>query len=384
MQNRVTWRSKLFLVVGSVAFTAASMGLAGELVVRYRERHRETLQGTMPLLFYRHQRLRHALVRGMDYFGWIHINRQGFRGREVQREKRDGVVRIVVVGSSTTFDPNVSGDDRTWPAQLETWLRQHKSQPIEVINAGVPGYTVLDDLIRLQTELFSYRPDVVILYEGHNDLFDALRSVGTRQFAASRARKATPTPDEVPVATPWGHWLSRHSLLYTKVVSRLQVSRAGVVARDVRGKERRGTTRGETKPLGLEAHFADGFQRDLNSFLAVAQALGIRIVLAELIQEAGSDTTVTLDSASRRNWANTTPWSAPETVVRGYAVYNSVIRDAAARYSDTLIPTAGFGLAGATWYADGDPIHFNDRGAQRMAEQMGQALLAAGVLEIVH
>ena len=45
---------------------------------------------------------------------------------------------------------------------------------IEVINAGVPGYRVIDNVVRLETELYQYRPDLIILYEVHNDLFTAL------------------------------------------------------------------------------------------------------------------------------------------------------------------------------------------------------------------
>jgi lysophospholipase L1-like esterase len=43
------------------------------------------------------------------------------------------------------------------------------------------------------------------------------------------------------------------------------------------------------------------------------------------------------------------------------------------------VATNAFGLAGREWYVDGDPIHFNDRGAERMGEQMARALLNIGV-----
>ena len=67
----------------------------------------------------------HGLVRGMDYYGWVHISRQGFRGaREVPQIPADSVIRIIAVGGSTTFDGNVSSDSNAWPAQLEEGLQR--------------------------------------------------------------------------------------------------------------------------------------------------------------------------------------------------------------------------------------------------------------------
>ena len=83
----------------------------GEVAVRYRERHRSTVPGTMPTLYYRHGRLGHALVRGADYFGWVRVNRQGFRGTDVTLHKPPGTLRILAIGSSTTFDPGVTADN---------------------------------------------------------------------------------------------------------------------------------------------------------------------------------------------------------------------------------------------------------------------------------
>ncbi len=382
MPDRVTWKSKLALVMASTTLTAVMMGILGEVAVRYRERHRATVPGTMPTLFYRHKRMNHALVRNTDYFGWVHINGQGFRGEDVRLEKPEGMVRIMAVGSSTTFDPNVTSDDRTWPAQLELWLeRQYPRRQIEVINAGVPGYTVLDNMIRLQTELFRYQPDVLIFYEGHNDLFRELRSSDTPEAGGKNSEPtARWKPGELVPATPWEDWLTRNSLLYTKVLKRLKVMRLRAQTRE--DGEPRGTGTQAT-PEALGVHFTRSFERDLFSFLAVAQSVGLKVVLPELIQVAGADTMVHLDSASRKMWMNATPGIPPERVLRAYAAYNAVIRDAAVRYSATMIPTHSFGLTGASWYFDGDPIHFNDRGAQRMAEQMGQALLESGVFDAV-
>jgi len=52
----------------------------------------------------------------------------------------------------------------------------------------------------------------------------------------------------------------------------------------------------------------------------------------------------------------------------------------AQRFAIPYVSTRAFGLTGTEWHADGDPIHFNDRGADRMGHLMAQALVAARVI----
>lgn len=365
------WRAKLLLVIGSVAVSLGAVGVIGEVAVRARERSRKTVPGTMPLLYYRHGRLGHALVRNYDYFGWVHVDAGGFRGRDVPVAKRPGVLRIMVVGGSTTFDTQVSRDEAAWPARLEASLQQlAPDHPVEVINAGVPGYRVVDNLIRLQTELFQYRPDVILLYDGHNDLFGSLRS-GSQTL---RVAQGEDRPGEVPVVTPWGYWLGRHSLFYGKVVERLKAI---------------GFHQLKSSPVPTAAASQDSvgvpgvedFERDVTSFVAVARSLGIRLVMAELVTVSGVGAREEPDAAVRRMWSLAVPFAPTDAVLRGYVAYNAVLRSVSARQGIPFIATGGFGFAGRGFYAEDDPIHFNDAGAERMGQEMARALLAAHVLD---
>src|SRR5205085_5716721 len=145
-------------------------------------------------------------------------NAQGFRGvRPVPTEKPAGTIRIMAVGGSTTFDTEVSADSTAWPARLERILNNRlPGRSVEVINAGVAGYGVDHDLIRLETELYAYHPDLIIFYQGHNDLFYGLRLAAGLDDASDPRR-----PREVATVTPWTRWLDVHSLLYTKLRERL-------------------------------------------------------------------------------------------------------------------------------------------------------------------
>ena len=163
--------TKILIATVSVTFAMALSSLLGEALVRRREHSRNDVPGSITMLYYQHKRLGHGLVRNTDYFGWMRINRHGFRGSDMPIQKPAETHRIMVIGGSTTFDTQVSSDERTWPARLQYWLNHRdRGFPVEIVNAGVPGYRVIDHLIRLQTDLYRFQPDLIILYVGHNDI----------------------------------------------------------------------------------------------------------------------------------------------------------------------------------------------------------------------
>jgi lysophospholipase L1-like esterase len=99
----------------------------------------------------------------------ININSHGFRGREISTDK-GSAYRIVVLGESTSFGITFNEEDRPWPEQLEQLIRERLKprRPVEVINAGVPGYRLDQSLRRFPTEILPLHPDMVITYHGIN------------------------------------------------------------------------------------------------------------------------------------------------------------------------------------------------------------------------
>jgi lysophospholipase L1-like esterase len=108
----------------------------------------------------------------------IAINSQGFRGREFRREKGDAY-RIVAIGESTTFGCTLAEGDEPWPALLEARInaRLDPPRPVEVINAGVPSYTLEHNLLRLRETLLPLKPDMLLSYHGYNGFHMALDAV---------------------------------------------------------------------------------------------------------------------------------------------------------------------------------------------------------------
>jgi lysophospholipase L1-like esterase len=370
--SRVEIPTRRAVVIGGavcLAFALLLVGI-GEALVRYREQRRTTVPGTMPFLWYQHARLGHAAVRGMSYFGWVEIDSAGLRRGLPPPE--NVALRILADGGSTTFDTTVEEDELTWPARLQYWLKElNPSVPVQVLNAGVPGYRVMDNVIRLQTELYALRPDLIVLLQGHNDLFGALIAGASNPDTTSW----DPRPDEVRSPSRIRIWLTRNSLLFAKVQDRVNAMAFFRRGRGAYQRDREDPTVFEQR-LELGAR---NFERDLRIYTAVARSLGIPVVLLPSLHVTPPQDSV--PGASEESlWQRAMPFAPPAVVLEGYRRYNAVLHRVASESGATFIDLAVTGIHGTRYYAEGDPIHFNRLGADHMARELAKALIAAGAL----
>lgn len=115
---------------------------------------------------------------------FLRINRAGFRGPELLADHR--LPRILTIGDSCTF--GTFPEDRTYPRVLEAELAR-LGKPVEVVNAGVEGYSPRHVLARIE-EYAALRPEVVTIYLGWNALFAenpvARDAEGTPSLASTR------------------------------------------------------------------------------------------------------------------------------------------------------------------------------------------------------
>lgn len=94
------------------------------------------------------------------------INSLGYRGHEWKKEKAPGVTRIIAVGDSVVLGLGTTRDGADWPTQLGLIL----GPKYEVLNAGLGGNTSANVLYRLETELLEYKPDLILVSVGSNDM----------------------------------------------------------------------------------------------------------------------------------------------------------------------------------------------------------------------
>jgi lysophospholipase L1-like esterase len=100
----------------------------------------------------------------------VQTNSLGLRNTE---EPSNNAFRILAVGDSQTFGPYLANED-TWPAWTENYLRQHYGDAgkVQVFNAGIAGYTILDELAYLKQKGAAFSPKLVVLAVFENDLDD--------------------------------------------------------------------------------------------------------------------------------------------------------------------------------------------------------------------
>lgn len=118
----------------------------------------------------------------------VRVNAAGFRNdEEVTREKPENVVRIVMMGGSAVWGENANGhmiDNRdTISAHLEAILNARSSAQglsvrVQVINAGVVGYRLFQNVIYFDHYVAGFKPDLVIAMDAHNDLDALLMGTG--------------------------------------------------------------------------------------------------------------------------------------------------------------------------------------------------------------
>lgn len=99
----------------------------------------------------------------------VRVNAQGFRSEQDTSETpAPNSLRVLCLGDSYTFGFGLE-NEYTYPVILERELSKLFPGRVEVINAGVPGYTSRQGLIYLDRLLPTYRPDLVIVGFAVND-----------------------------------------------------------------------------------------------------------------------------------------------------------------------------------------------------------------------
>jgi|TARA_B110000014_G_scaffold204841_1_gene155170 hypothetical protein len=101
----------------------------------------------------------------------VNINKLGFRGAEFTEIKSNDTFRIILIGGSQMFGTGATSDNTTIPGYLNNYI-QNNNYPftVEVINSGLKGVDTHKELLLLENMLLDFSPDLVIVYDGLNDL----------------------------------------------------------------------------------------------------------------------------------------------------------------------------------------------------------------------
>ncbi len=122
-------------------------------------------------------------------------NSLGFRGDEINITKDPSIFRIVTLGGSTTYEERVEDYRLSYPYLLQKILNEKYGYSVEVINAGVGGYSSYESLINFIFRVQELEPDMVIIYHGINDVQTMLVDPNYYKGDNSGRRKYWSEPD---------------------------------------------------------------------------------------------------------------------------------------------------------------------------------------------
>ncbi|MBI4356153.1 MAG: SGNH/GDSL hydrolase family protein [Candidatus Omnitrophica bacterium] len=98
------------------------------------------------------------------------FNGQGFRiAGPVPQEKAPGELRVMVIGASAVLYGSTVA--QTIPGVLEQLWHEAGARQARVYNVGVVSYVSGQELALLLHTIVDYHPDLVIVYDGGNDLY---------------------------------------------------------------------------------------------------------------------------------------------------------------------------------------------------------------------
>ena len=288
-------------------------------------------------------------------------NSLGYRNDEFPLEKPSGVYRIVALGGSSTYDVSIKDNANTFTAQLERLLKDdYGYQNVQVINAGVPGYNSWEILVNLEFRVLDLDPDLIIIYEGTNDVHARMVEPSAYRGDDLGRRQAW----HVPSVALWEHSallriLSRAMNLTRQISIDDFVSSSTYVSWPYEYR----LSEDNLDPTEiLKENPPIYFRRNLENMSAIAKEQGVEIMFS--------------------TWAYSpylNDYASEGYYQQGFQENNAVVKDVAADQQLPLFDFVEVMPQDAKYWADGR--HVNEAGALVKARLFAEFIHAQGLIE---
>lgn len=295
-------------------------------------------------------------------FAAFTINRLGLRGPSASPQKAPQTRRVICLGGSTTFGFSVS-DGEEWPAQLQKTL----GSGFEVLNAGRPGSTTFRDFPYLRDRLLRLEPDVVVLYEGFNDMWRAVRSHLAEQPDYGIVAEGLPGGGGSLDLGPPRDWPRRPSFLTYSIGrwldGRLEPATAPSPEAS-RGKER----------FHFDPPIVAMYEHNLKAMIRLCRRQGVPVLVLTF---AGCDQASGSAEEQRRRLRYVLDQVPPldvDAALEGMSLYREKTRQVAEEERVPFFDLAAVMTKDLGAYAD--TVHFTPRGEREVAEHVAAALRA--------
>lgn len=296
-------------------------------------------------------------------------NSLGYRGEEIPLPKPEGEFRVVCIGGSTTYTSGVEDYNHSYPELLEQELLQRGFENINVINAGVPGWTSWECLINFQFRVLDLEPDLIIFYEAIND-------IQSRLVWPPEAYRGDNSGTSIPVISN----VFMPSIFEYSTIIRFFLVRAGVTQphaditktidrhartyygdnfqrQKITGAYPSGIFKQVSAQKMLEVNRPIYFQRNVENLVLIAKARSVETVIATF--------------AFSPLFENEPRVASPE-YISAYEEMNAVLKAVAEQKGAHLFDFASKFPIDKKYYHDGR--HVNEEGARLMAKMFADNL----------
>ncbi len=296
---------------------------------------------------------------------------RGFKGPERDWVKSPATFRIACLGGSSTYGHGPSSNATTWPARLEHYLSEsYPERSIEVLNAGMRGYSTFESLINYALRVADFDPDLVIVYHTINDMRCALYPGVVRDNQHFRAvwRSYVPSPLERWFGWSWTYRIAR------RYGTDYLAERGNLGSYVIRGfrPNRDVYNPNELPPRGLA-----NFERNLRDIATLARGDGASVAFVTQAMDHGDMAGI---YSSRRNQS------------QAILAFTESVRSSARTEDVLLIDAAPILEAAAQAQRDsGGPdandtiftqeVHLTDEGADLLARTIADGLIKAGAIQ---
>lgn len=138
--------------------------LSDEFYLRYKYRNFESI-----LYQYTIENFDPFLQFKMTDSYTTNVNSQGFRGQNISKVKKSGTYRIFILGGSTVLNRGTQFKKISSRILEKKLQKRFPDKKVEVMNAGVDGYTTEHSIIQYLFKIKDFDPDLIIMWHGYND-----------------------------------------------------------------------------------------------------------------------------------------------------------------------------------------------------------------------
>ena len=296
----------------------------------------------------------------------ITINSAGFRSPEIQlTPPTPHTIRLAFLGGSTTFCAEDSRNETTWPYLVAEKMQQHYPKvKIEFINAAASGYLMHDSLISFENKVRPYHPDIVFIYDAHNDLNLESHKVALQRHLTDKpwSNFGSPENDEEKESV-----LMRDSMLLSLVKKNILYYMA--------------QTEGENPDYKMTVDFdklSIPYEQRVRDLAARIRDAGAIPVLVTFSPRVRPEQTPEQKLEATRHAFIFMPYYTPESLLQGYVAFNNAMRRIAADSSAELVGDEYAIPADKDHYTD--DVHFTDAGSAAMADRVTRIIFQDSVI----